>query len=59
VCAGKPLAYSLTQRRRGAGKPSGGIALRRAGLVDRWLRRVEGLNLPPTNLVVKDVKGRF
>jgi sugar lactone lactonase YvrE len=42
------------------GAEQGGVfRLQRDGRVEPWLRRVEGMNLPPTNFVVEDAAGRF
>jgi sugar lactone lactonase YvrE len=42
------------------GDDEGGVFhLRRDGRVTPWLRRVDGVDLPPTNFVVEDAAGRF
>jgi sugar lactone lactonase YvrE len=42
------------------GAEDGGVfRLQRDGRVEPWLRRVDGTDLPPTNFVVEDRRGRF
>jgi sugar lactone lactonase YvrE len=42
------------------GAEDGGVfRVQRDGRVEPWLRRVDELNLPPTNFVVEDREGRF
>jgi sugar lactone lactonase YvrE len=42
------------------GADDGGVfRLQRDGRVEPWLQAVDGLDLPPTNFVVEDARGRF
>lgn len=42
------------------GADSGGVyRLQRSGVVEPWLLRVEGQELPPTNFITEDCHGRF